>query len=63
MNNEILMLSFGHHVSLTLRRFRFMSSSSLMHIEPNLEQLLSGNSYRWLYNEDVREHAVSPSKR
>ena len=62
--SHVLMLSFGYHHagSLALRRFRYMSGSSLMHIEPNLEQLLSGNSYRWLYNEDVREHAVSPSK-
>ena len=52
------MLSF-----VALRRFRYMSGSTLMRIELNLEQLLSGHSYRWLYNEDVREHAVSPSKR
>ena len=57
-------LSFGHqHASLSLRRFRRTSGSRLIHIKPNLEQLLSGNSYRWLYNEDVREHAVSPSKK
>lgn len=70
------MLSFGHHrhhhalacySKLWFHRFRlgrYMSGSSLKHIEPNLfEQLFSGKSYRWLYNEDVREHIVSFSKK
>lgn len=50
-------------VVVALRRFCYLSGSSLMRIEPN-EQLLSGNSFRWLYNEALREQLedVSPSE-